>query len=201
MTAANALCSLTDLRAALRIDDFEDDTTLELARDAATEMINQRCSRIFVADTAATARLFVAATETFCVVDDISSTSGLVVEASQDGTTWTTWTATDYQLEPLNGRNNGTQWAYTGIRAIDQQLFYIDGRHALVRVTARWGWPAIPEAIRKAAVVQAIALFKADDAPFGAVGFGETGVLRLRALHPTAEALVSPYINHAVRIV
>jgi hypothetical protein len=69
-----------------------------------------------------------------------------------------------------------------------------------VQVTAKFGWPAIPDDVTKACLVQAGLLFKADDASLGAIQFADAGVaLRMQnRLHPVAEALLEPYCKPRV---
>ena len=64
--------------------DAEDDARLFMACDAATSMIQAHCDRQFIADTTATARVFVASTPWTCHVDDISTTTDLVIKTDED---------------------------------------------------------------------------------------------------------------------
>lgn len=204
-TLTNPLCTLADVKAALRMgSDTTQDDRISLAIDSATKQIQGILNRRFYQDTLATARVFVAETAWLTEVDDFWTTTGLIVKTDYagDGTFGTTWDSADYQLEPLNAIQNASPWPYTKIRAIRSLWFPVWGllayteknTQALVQVTAKWGWPAIPADVVKAAVVQSIANLKADDAPFGASAFGETGIIRLKsALHPTAAALLVPY--------
>ncbi|MCU1494805.1 MAG: phage gp6-like head-tail connector protein [Acidimicrobiaceae bacterium] len=145
-------------------------------------------------------------------VDDISSQVGLVVQSDYagDGTFGTFWEVEDFQLEPINGIMMGQAgWPFTKIRSIRSLYFPVWGgisypkpyTQALVEVTARWGWAAVPTDVNQAAIIQSISTFKAVDVPFGATPFGETGVLRLRqALHPSALLLLSDYMEDPVLI-
>ncbi len=131
-----------------------------------------------------------------------------------DGSFQLTWNAVppnprDFQMEPLNGLLEGHPWPYTKLRAVRSLTFPVFGGiayplpyvQALVRLTAKWGWPAVPSDVRKACIAQAMALFKADDVPFGATPFAESGIVRLHAaLHPTAAALIEQYSEHTVLV-
>lgn len=199
------LCSADEVKEALGIPipDNVDDARIELAVSAATNMIQQYCRRQFTADDTATARVYVAVNPDLVFIEDFYTTSGLVIQTDggADGSFGTTWTAADYQLEPLNGETFGEAWPYHTIRAIGSLYFPRDYDQALVRVTAKWGWAAIPPAVKQAAILQTITVFKSADAPFGATPFAETGILRLRsALHPTAAALVQDYRKDPVGI-
>lgn len=198
-----ALCTVAEVKTALGISDNLDDVPIGLAVDAATAMIENYCGRQFVQDANATARIYVATNNYLVHTDDISTTSGLIVKTDPgaDGTFSQTWTTADYQLEPLNGKISGQTWPYHTIRAIRSLYFPMDYGQALVQITARWGWPATPNPVKQAAIIQSITIFKSPDAPFGATPFADTGILRLRsALHPTAAALLTDYRLDPVQI-
>ena len=184
--------------------DAEDDARLIMACDAATSMIQAHCDRQFIADTTATARVFVAGTPWVCQVDDISTTTDLVVKTDEDddGIFETTWASTDYQLEPLNGRLSGQSWPTTKIRAIESREWPLEWGRGVVQVTARWGWRTddatvvdyLPSSVVQAAQIQATSIFKSAEAPLGIAGFGDIGIMRLRqALHPVAASLLHPF--------
>jgi hypothetical protein len=203
MAITNGLCSLSDVKQAMSIYDSTDDGRIELAINTASRMIEAECNRRFYQDANASARVYVASTYTLTLTDDISTTSGLIVKTDNGatGTFSQTWTSSDYQLEPLNGVIDGQSWPYTQIRAIRSLTFPFDYGQALVQVTARWGWAAVPDPVKQAGIIQAVSIFKAAEAPFGALGLAETGILRIRSgLHPTALALVQPYRRDAVLV-
>lgn len=193
----STLAQLADLKAALNITTSGQDRALELALDSASRAIEQYCGRRFDADSAATARVFDPMSGWYCQVDDISSTTGLVIatDENDDGTYETVWSSNDWTLEPLNGKVDGQGWPYTRIRAVGDYLFPTTNTRPSVQVTARWGWPGgVPTAIEQACLVQASMVFKSLDAPFGVAGFGDIGAMRLtRQLHPTAVLLSDPY--------
>lgn len=196
MAITNGLCSLSDVKTAMSVYDSTDDGRIELAINTASRMIEAACNRRFYADANASARTYVATTHVLTLTDDISTTTGLIVKTDPGatGTFTETWQAADYQLEPLNGIVDGQTWPYTQIRAIRSLTFPFDYGQALVQVTAKWGWSAVPDPIKQAGIIQSIAIFKAAEAPFGALGLAETGILRIRTgLHPTVAGLIAPY--------
>lgn len=200
--------TVSSVKDAMRINyDSDDDLLLTANVEAASRMIDGYCSRHFYADDSATARIFRASDCSVCHTDDISTTTGLVVETDTtgSGTFDVTWASTDYQLEPLNGRRSGQAWPYHTLRAVASREWPLYGslsRHeALVRVTATWGWAAVPEPVAQACLIQAISLAKSKDAPLGFAGFGDMGALRMSAaLHPTARTLLQPFRKHAVKV-
>jgi hypothetical protein len=197
------LCTRNEVKNALNISDTVDDQRIDVALEASTEMIQDYCSRQFLVDSTTSARVFVAQDWFLAHVDDISTTTGLIVETDDGGdrSFSTVWSASDYQLEPLNGKVNGLTRPYNAIRATGARNFPLDGDVATLRVTALWGWPVVPDAVKQAAIIQTISIFRAVDAPFGATPFADTGILRLRsALHPTAAALLNDYRLEPVRV-
>ena len=203
MAITNGLCSLSDVKSAMNIFDSTDDSRLELAVEAASRMIEADCNRRFYQDAGVSARIFSALSGVLVLTDDISTTTGLIVKTDTgfDGTYGQTWTAADYQLEPLNGIVDGQSWPYTQIRAVESLTWPYSRTRAVVQVTARWGWSAVPTAVKQAAIIQSISVFKSVEAPFGALGLADTGILRIRSgLHPSAAMLVAPYRRDAVLV-
>jgi hypothetical protein len=122
----------------------------------------------------------------------------LKTSGATDGNFDVTWSPSDYQLEPLNGRLDGLQWSYDKIRAVGDYLFpTVNGNYgeqALVQVTAVFGWPSVPEPVTQATIIQASRIFKRYDSPLGVAGFGDLGAIRVsRFLDPDMAQLVEPY--------
>lgn len=194
-----AYATLAELRAFVGIPvlDTGDDTTLQLALDAAEEQIDLFTFRQFAADAVAVARTYDAAVPTYLDVDPITTTTGLIVKTDDnaDGTFETTWTlGTDFRLEPLNAAAEGKAW--TRIVGLGTRTF---PRHAYwpgVQVTAKFGWVGdVPAAIKEATLLQASRLFMRRNAPFGVAGSPDMGseVRLLAKLDPDVEALVRRY--------
>jgi hypothetical protein len=146
MSITNGYCTLADLKTVLRIADNVDDTMLEARITEASRVIDQHCDRRFYADTTATARIYVAADHDLVMVDDISTTSGLIVktDTAGDGTYATTLTSAQYQIEPLNAVAKGDP--IRAIRAINTQFTRTVAPPG-VQVTAKWGWPSVPSPV------------------------------------------------------
>jgi hypothetical protein len=162
-------------------DPTTDDEKLQDALESATTEINTHCSRRFYADLTASARLFHPAGHGGVVlVDDFWTNDDLVIETTSDGVTWTAWSASDYELEPLNGVMDGESgWPYTRIRAVGSRRFYKTAR-ASVRVTAKWGWQMVPAPVHQACLILAAENAKLSEAPFGVGGYGEFGIVKAR---------------------
>lgn len=202
MTITNGYVTLPEGRLAMGVPSShtERDTLIELAIEAASRDIDAHCDRSFYQYNGGTAvaRVFVAKEPYLLEVDDIYSTDGLIIKTDDDvdGTYEQTWTTTDYQLEPLNGYVSGQDgWPYTRIRvrANSTLAFPNYSNESLVQITAKWGWNAVPTAIKQACIAQMAAVYKSPEAPTGVADVAEFGPVTVRALHPTAARLISHY--------
>ena len=183
--------TLADVKRQLDIDDTVDDGLLELCITSASRAIDNMTERTFgqVEET----RVFVPDDSFFCPIDDLYSLTTLKTADDADQEFDVTWGVKDRQLEPLNGSLNGTDWPYTGIRAVGDYLFPTVGSEATVQVTGVFGWPAVPTAIKQATILQAARYYKRSDSPMGVAGFDAMGVVRLSNVDPDIYVLLEPY--------
>jgi len=126
--------------------------------------------------------------------DDIATATGLTVKTDTggDGTFATTLAAADYQLEPWNADTDGRPWRR--ISMVSGATLPWHQSRPTVQVTARFGWPAVPEPVRVAARLKAARLFRRKDSPDGMRGFGEFGVVRISKFEdPDVAMLLDPY--------
>ena len=200
MTITDGYCTLDELKSWLRSSLNLSDAILEANIESASRMIDRFTGHQFYPQTSATARVFTACHLDLIEVDDISSTTGLIVKTDQnyDGTFEYTWSAsTDYQLEPLNNLTRGR--AVWRIRRKQFGTYWFPvSDEALVQVTAKWGWPAIPDQVKTACLIQAARLVNRRDSALGFVQSPEIGSSdRLRAqMDPDAMALLAPFQRH-----
>ena len=192
MAITNGYATLAQVKGALRITDNVDDALLEMAIESASRLIDGYTYRYFY--NAGTATRNFAAEDSYLVnIDDLVSISELK-STDEIGSEYTTWLATDYQLQPVNGKQDGLNIPYTSILAVDDKLFNTLGSQALVRITGVWGWSAVPIAVTQATIIQSSRIYKRLDSPLGVAGFGDLGAIRVgRALDPDVEQLVMPY--------
>lgn len=202
MPITNGYCTVKEVQAQLGDTDGKLSVPLlEQAITATSRAIDQHCGRRFWQDATVQVRVYRPLDAWSVVVDDISTTTGLVVatDTGHDGTYATAWDAADYQLEPLNADADGGAYAWTQVAAVGSLRFPCQGypsrhrRRPAVRVTARFGWSAIPDDVNEAAILKAVSLFRRKDAPFGVAGFGDFGAVRIRR-DPDVEALLAPYV-------
>lgn len=188
--------TLNELKAFVGITagDTADDATLTRALSAAEAQIDTYTGRKFTADVSPVIRYYTAQDDETVLIDDVQTTTGLVVKTDNDGdgTFETTWALnTEFRLGPYNAAVDSGPWSY---------LVTVGSRRwppatRAVEVTARYGFTAVPAPVQQAALIQAAFLWKRKDAPFGIAGSAEYGSeLRILAsLDPTARSLLLPY--------
>ena len=207
MTVTTTYCTLTEVKSAMRITDNSDDTTLSRLIRSASRRIDQRCNRRFYIDDTTSARTYAIKTPMLVLVDDIATTTGLVVEVDTTGNgSWVQLVnGTDYQLEPLNALAQG--FPVNTIRSLNTQSFPTStptfwptpyAQQALLRVTAKWGFPSVPDQIVDACIMLTARQFKRFDSPLGVAGFGEMGVVNVRRFDPDIDELLAPFVIPSV---
>ena len=181
---------LAEFKAMRRRDDNADDTLLMRALSRASRAIDRWTGRRFYLDPTPTDRVFEVrgrlvrqrGRHDLLLVDDIGSAEGLRVYVG-DGLTWSE--VFDFETYPDNAHAQLSP--ITGLR----RCWW--GGHRLVKVTARWGWPAIPEDISGATLLLANRLYMRKDSYAGVVGSSEWGAAPVARLDPDVEAILQRY--------
>lgn len=191
---ANEYAELAVLKAMFEVetDDTTRDALLSKALTAASRSIDRACGRRFYLDETASARTF---NPTGKVVFDVFGARLLIDDAGAAPTLVETGSGGSFT--PVSGYETGPDNALARGRAITSLLStssswgHGTGR---VRVTAQWGWPAVPEEIEQATLIQASRLYKRKDSPEGVMGSSEWGVVRLSRRDPDVWALIEHFI-------
>lgn len=205
-------CTSAELKAFMRITDTADDNQVALAVTAASRMIDQAAGRAFGQDDPAVARYYDTFTDTnlhpagspdpfagrwALETLDISTTTGLVVKVDQDddGTFETTLTInTDFRVWPWNAAADSRPYERIVLTSGGSFPSWL----RTVEITAKWGWAAVPTAIKNATLIQAQTILKGGrESPLGIAGSPDFGNdLRLQTkLHPVAAEAVRPYFK------
>lgn len=203
----DSYATLAELRGRVGITDAAnttEDTRLTAALTAASRGIEKSCHRQFNIAAGATARVYYPDTQWRTKVDDISSTTSLVIatDHNNDGVFEVTWSATDYQLEPLNGVVDGESgWPYWRIRSVAGRPFpcVSRSRRAPLQVTAIWGWAAVPAAVHEGCLILAEEIYTLKHTPFGVGGYGQFGIIRARE-NPMVWTRIGPYARDIVMV-
>lgn len=171
MSVQDAYANDTKYKAIIGKSTGDNDTEINAQLLAVSRYIERRLGRFFNRDDAVTSRLYYPSgyfsgnpeaenpwvgqpSSRTLEVDDISTTTGLVItiDSNRDGSFSgeTALTAADYELLPLNA-DKGPEpkpWNIIHLPVWSTRIGWMPG--APVQVTARFGWPAVPEAIAQA---------------------------------------------------
>lgn len=189
--------TLTEFKTAIGIGtaDTTDDTALQSVLDATDALIDLYTDRKQGFGTATETRYYTAQAYEYVLTDDLVSITTLTTDDNGDNTYPTTWTAgTDYVLAPGNAALDG--WPYTQIDvSVTYPRNFPKNVYRGVKVVGVFGWPAVPSAVKQAAIIQAGAVWSSRTSPFGVIGSQDLGgILRqTRALHPEAQVLLEAY--------
>lgn len=191
----NGYATLAELRARMNVPtaDTGGDAVLEACIESASRAIDGFTGRRFYQITA-TARTFTAEFSDCLYVPDLVSVSALVTDTDGDRTYEVTWATTDYDLSPFNASD--TYYPYTRIEMTPQGRYgFPVGIAKGVKVTGTWGWPATPDAINEATLIQAARYAKRMAAPFGLdQNSGDAGqALSIPPVDPDVKMLIGPY--------
>jgi hypothetical protein len=209
MAWAPSYATAAELGQFVRIDDSADDTVIDLAIDAASRMIDYACdpspghSRQFGKTDTVEDRYYTASPRGFgpsvrgqwaAQCDDLASVVDLVVAVAG---------ASEHDYTPVTGTaalpRNATALGrpFTAILFAGSSYPSPPLAADAVRITGTWGWPAVPDTIHEACLLQASRLLARRDAPFGVAGSAEVGseVRLLAKVDPDVEAMVRPYVR------
>jgi hypothetical protein len=195
MTITNGYVTLAGLKGYLGIDDSVEDALLEQIIEAASRSVDRIANRRFYLDAAATPRTYRPIGNLRVITDDIGTTSGLILKTDPDstGVYQTTFTLNlDYITEPTNALALGRPINYltiVGGTAMSLPVNY----WPQVQVTARWGWPTVPDDIEQATYILSADLYKRKDSIGGVLGLSELGAIRMSPLGRDIAAMVRAY--------
>jgi hypothetical protein len=206
MAITNGYATLTQIKNYMSISDNTDNDLLEDLIESASRSIDRMANRRFYLDATASARLYRAYSDIFVYVDDIGTTSNLSVALDINGNGTYTKTLTlnqDYILDPLTAASLGrpftqlTMVSNTETWPIFPGLTQ-NGLRPGVQVTARWGWPSVPDDINMACLILTADLYKRKDAPGGILGLGDLGVVRMSPIGRDVTAMVRAYKKEVI---
>jgi len=188
-----------ELAAYVSIPDDADDVQLAGAIAAASRAIDQATGRQFGQLAVPEARIFPAELDCrvsrwFVRIDDLMvSPTAVATDPDADGG-FTGDVGTGFTLGPVNAASQGRPWDRLDITSASS--YYPGAPDRYVRVTALWGWSAVPPAISQATLLQAARVFKRRVSPFGIAGPTADSAPTFRLLSrldPDVEVMVRPY--------
>ena len=206
MAITNGYATLTEIKNYMSISDTTDNDLLENLVESASRSIDRIANRRFYLDATASARLYRAYSNIFVFVDDIGTTSSLVVKTDEDGNgtySKTLTLNTDYILDPLTSPSLNRP--YTQLTMVSNTETWpifpgltSNGLRPGVQVTARWGWPSVPDDLNMACLILTADLYKRKDAPGGILGLGDLGVVRMSPIGRDVTAMVRAYKKEVI---
>jgi len=201
MAVVNGYATLAEAKGFLSISDNVDDTVLENMIESASRSIDRIANRRFYLDSTASARQYRVSSPVILYTDDIGTTSGLIVQTDDDGdgVFETTLTLnTDYIMDPLTALSLGRPFTQITIVSTSNTFpifpgLFQNGLRPGVQVTARFGWPSVPDDINQACLILTADLYKRKDSPGGILGLGDLGAIRMSPLGRDVTQIVRAY--------
>lgn len=126
-------------------------------------------------------------------IDDLADAAGLVLEVAGVA-------VTAFTLEPVNALAEGK--VYERLVFDPSAGTFPDGREPDVSVTASFGWPAVPDTIKEATLLQASRFFARRQSPYGIAGSPELGseIRLLARADPDVAVAVRSFVRDRVKI-
>ena len=172
-----------ELKSYLHIGDDADDVFVALWVTTASGNVNDFCGRQFGQVASAEARTYTPVWDRHIgayvtVVDDVQDVTGLAI-VDENGTA-----VTDYDLDPVNALKKGRPYERILTTASTGDL----------TATVKWGWSAVPSAVKLGLLMQAARLAARRDSPFGIAGSPKDGseIRLLAQLDPDFRTSLKP---------
>lgn len=197
-TIGSPYIELVDLKGYLKIgvDKVGYDVQLQDAINSATTEINNFCGRQFGKDDALTARHYTPDSRFSLITDDFYDATGLTLAIADGyGNYGLPFTPLPTELIPLDGIVDGQPgWPYNEIRGQYGYAYAGSGLYngtQTVRVTAKWGWAAVPAPVKQATLIVAAQTYRLSDTPLGVAGMEKQfgGVVKVTDLPQVASKL------------
>lgn len=182
-----------ELKGYMALEASHEDDLVDSAISSASREIERHCNRQFNDAGSESARIYRATSCNYISVDDFWTDDGFQLEIL-NGTSWTVVDESDYELSPLNRMTHGTPWVFWRVDLVGSTRLPVSNR-ATVRVTARWGWEAVPADVKQAVKMLASDTFQLKDSRMGVAGSDQFGtIVRVRS-----NSLVEAKLKHFVR--
>ena len=200
MTWQPDYASTSELASLVRIGDTVDDAQLGLAIATASRAIDHATGRQFGQCAAVEVRYYQARWDGpghrwTVEVDDLMTSTGLAmsVDVLERGNYSFTVDTAYVGLRPSNAVAKGRPW--TNLTILPTSPTQMSDAKDAIKVTAQWGWTAVPSTIKHATLLQASRFLARRDAPFGVAGSPDAGSeMRLLAkVDPDVAVAVAPY--------
>lgn len=197
--ATTEYATVDELKANLSIEDDDEDDILDRVLRSASRAVDGHCRRRFWLDDDPTIRYFDARSRVVVRVDDIGhATVTVATDDDESGAYAAAWGAGDFTLQPRNAGAESRPWTRLSVSSAGVRTFPLGP--GLVKVTARFGWPSVPAAVKDATLLQAARWYHRKDTPFAIadVAQSETALRLFSTLDPDVVVLLVEYRREAV---
>jgi len=161
MAVTEAYASAPEYRGRTTKTDTGDDETIVEQLVAVSRLIDRECERFFGIDAAVVMRLYDGNGLTRLYIDDVATVTGLIVKADLDddfafvGADETLTKDTHYWIGPANAALGPevSPYRFLDIVPANARLNVWPEGPRKVQVTAAFGWPSVPPAIKEATIL------------------------------------------------
>ena len=196
-TATGDYCSLMEIKERLWPEGANTDSISDLMLGnmitATSRLIDDICNRRFYTTAADETRYFTTQDSEYLFPDlDIISITSIAVDYNAGRTYSTTLATTDYDLLPDNAALDGKPYSYIRIAPLGEEAFPTHQKG--IKIIGKFGWSAVPAAVREACLIQVERVWKRKDSPFGIISNPVGGDMRLiEKLDPDVQVLLWNY--------
>jgi hypothetical protein len=195
----NGYCTLAEMKSKYLLDlsVATYDAMIEKTINAVSRKIDNHCGRHFYQVTETRYFTPERGRSGIISIDDVYTTSGflLYTDDGQDGTYENTWATTDYSLLPTNATTKSLP--YTSIEVKTLGAYRFPYGRASVKVTASFGWSAIPDPVQVACLMHSNRIVKRFLTPLGESATSALGTMKLSipSFDPDILNLLEDYVR------
>jgi hypothetical protein len=161
MALTDPYAALSEYKKAVGKTGVDEDVSITAVLNAVFRLLDKECERFFGQDAAAVTRTYDAYGDARLYVDDIATAAGLVVKVDLNAdfdvtdADETLTVDTHFWLGPANAllSPEPQPYRYLQVRPDNGVLSVWPEQAHAVQVTAKFGWPAVPGAIREATIL------------------------------------------------
>ena len=202
MAIGDNYITMADLKSYMSIEGDSYDDRITWVVSAVSRDVEDWCHRQFNQADTPTSRVYKPYGRDNVITDDFLLGSATVeTDTANDGTYATTWSDNDFVTLPLNGVRNGVEgWPQWEIEAVGNVHHFLDRRRPFVRVTATWGWLAVPAPVVESCLILGADTFQMKDSRLGIAGSDQFGtVVRVRD-SVVAQSKLAHYVFGSVKV-
>ena len=154
MAVTDAYATAAEYRASIGKTDVADDDEIKDDLKAISRYIEGKLGRFFNSDAEDVSRTYTCpATSDTLRVDDLpADPTSIEIDTNTDGTFDETLDSDDYELLPVNADKGPEPRPYTRIRLTKWGDYGAIYKGQRVKVTGKFGWPSVPEAVKRATI-------------------------------------------------